>query len=260
MLSYLELPRPAIFAHRGSSTFAPENTLAAFELAVQHNCDGIELDVMLSGDKNLIVIHDNDLSRTTGFKGYVSDLPVSVIKQLDAGSYFDIEFRNEKIPLLEEVLEQFGNRIFINIELKNYSSVFDNLPELVAKSIKQFNLQESILISSFNPIALLKFKRLLPHTPTGILCMPGRSGWWSRSSLASSTMRYDAIHPEKGDVTRALIDRSHAHSKRVHVYTVNAPRDLIHLLEISIDGIFTDDPLTARSVLTSQFPGTSIPG
>lgn len=260
MLSYPELPRPAIFAHRGSSAHAPENTFAAFELAVNQDCDGIELDVMLSGDMNLIVIHDSDVSRTTGFKGKVAELSVSILKQLDAGSYFDVEFKNEKIPLLEEILEQFGNRTLLNIELKNYESIFDNLPDQVAKVVKNFNLQDSVLISSFNPIALVKFRRLLPQTPIGLLALPRKSGWWSRSSFASTLLRYDALHPEIGDVTKPLIDRSHTNSKRIHAYTANHPEDLARLFEMNVDGVFTDDPLMARSILTGQFPGTSVLG
>jgi glycerophosphoryl diester phosphodiesterase len=260
MLSYKELPRPAIFAHRGSSAYAPENTLIAFNLAIHQECDGIELDVMLSGDKNLVVIHDNDLSRTTGFKGNVSKLPLSVLKELDAGSFFDIEYQNEKIPLLEEVLELFGARTFINIELKNYESIFDNLPELVGGLVKKFNLKNSILFSSFNPVALLKIKRQLPESPIGLLSFPGKSGAWSRGKLAEVLIRYDAIHPEKGDATRLLIDRAHARSKRVHTYTANEPGDLSRLFDLNVDGIFTDDPVTARSLLKSLSPGASIPG
>ncbi len=259
MISYQELPRPAIFAHRGSSARAPENTLAAFELALQHECDGIELDVMLSGDGQIVVIHDDDLSRTTGFKGNVANLPVAVIKQLDAGSYFDIEFRNEKIPLLEEVFEQLGKRAFINVELKNYQSIFDNLPDLVSKLVIGFHLQNSILFSSFNPIALIKIKRKIPNAAIGLLALPGSAGRWARSWPGWALTRYDAIHPEKQDITRKLIQRAHVSSKRVHAYTVNSPEEVVRLFDLNIDGIFTDDPLSARMLLTGQHPGASIP-
>lgn len=180
MVAYQDLPTPAVFAHRGASAHAPENTLAAFELALRQGCDGIELDAMLTADREVVVFHDSNLQRTTGIQGRVSGLPLATLKQLDAGSYFDVQYKNERIPTLDETLEVLGNRTVINIELKNYRSLRDDLPEIVAEIVRKHALHANILFSSFNPIALRKIKRQLPHAPLALLALPGRSGWWAR--------------------------------------------------------------------------------
>ena len=114
-------PRPFIFAHRGASSHAPENTLAAFELAIQQNADGIELDVKLTADGHVVAIHDATVDRTTGARGRVKDLPLTDLRSLDAGSFFAPNFKAEKIPTLEDVFEAVGRRTLINVELTLYS-------------------------------------------------------------------------------------------------------------------------------------------
>src|SRR3972149_525582 len=128
-------PIPAIFAHRGSSAHAPENTLAAFELALQQEADGIELDAKLSADQQEDIIHDQTVDRTTHGTGRVRDLSPPALRELDAGSHFDVAFRGELIPTLAEVFEAVGKRTFINIELKNYESPNDPLPQKVVQLV-----------------------------------------------------------------------------------------------------------------------------
>src|SRR5689334_23229806 len=111
------LPRPVIFAHRGASAYAPENTIASFEFAVAQGTDAIELDVKLSADGHVIVHHDPTVDRTTNGKGKVKDLTLAELKTLDAGGFFSENFHGEKIPTLEEVFEAVGKRTFINVEL-----------------------------------------------------------------------------------------------------------------------------------------------
>src|SRR3990170_393671 len=103
-----QLPRPVIFAHRGASAYAPENTLAAFSLAVRQKSDGIELDAKLSADGHVVVIHDQTVDRTTSSRGRVADLTLADLREMDAGSHFDVEYKGERIPTLEEVFEAIG--------------------------------------------------------------------------------------------------------------------------------------------------------
>jgi glycerophosphoryl diester phosphodiesterase len=124
-----DLPRPVIFAHRGASGYAPENTLTAFNLAVQQGSDAIELDVKLTADGQIVVFHDQTLERTTSATGKIGEKTLSELKELDAGSHFDISYLNERIPTLEEVFEAVGQRTSINVELTNYASPYDRLPE-----------------------------------------------------------------------------------------------------------------------------------
>lgn len=242
------LPRPIVFAHRGSSAHAPENTLSAFNLAIEQGADAIELDTMLSADGQVMVIHDEKLDRIAGIQKEVKNLDLAELKKLDAGKYFNSTYEGERIPTLSEVFEICNKKIFINIELKNLSSPFDDLPHRVADLVKQFKIEEYIIFSSFNPIALIRIKRHLPHVPIGLLADTGWLGYWARSRIGS-IINYDALHPWLGDVTSKLVNNAHQNGKRVHVYTVNNPEDIRRMKAFNVDGFFTDDPLMALQIL-----------
>jgi glycerophosphoryl diester phosphodiesterase len=244
-----ELPRPAIFAHRGASAHAPENTLAAFELAIRQKADAIELDAKLSTDGQVVVIHDPTVDRTTDGHGWVGKMTLEALRELDAGTYFDVAFHGECIPTLEEVFETVGRETFINIELTNYVSPGDGLPQIVAGLVKHRHLETRVLFSSFNPQALIRAKRILPDVPIGLLASPGWSGCWTRSWLGRILVPYDALHPERQDVTPRLVRAAHQRNQRVHTYTVNDPQEMRRLFDLGIDGVFTDDPALARQVL-----------
>jgi glycerophosphoryl diester phosphodiesterase len=250
MFSYL--PRPSIFAHRGSKMHAPENTLAAFELAITHKADAIELDAKLSTDGYVVVIHDSTVDRTTDGTGKVGKLPLAALKELDAGSYFDIAFRYEKIPTLEEVFEAVGGRIPINIELTNYVSLTDPLPAIVSSLVSRYGLERQVMFSSFNPLALIRVRRYLPNAPIGLLGLDGWSGAWTRTRIAN-LVPHEALHPWLEDVNEALVKKVHAQGRRIHAYTVNEPEDMRRLYRCGADGIFTDDPLLARETLAALY-------
>jgi glycerophosphoryl diester phosphodiesterase len=247
-----EPTHPILFAHRGASAHAPENTLAAFELALRHDADAFELDAKLSGDGQVIVIHDQTVDRTTDGQGDVRNMTLAALKELDAGSFFDIAFCGERIPTLAQVFETFGHKTFINVELTNYASPNDDLPARVVELVKHHRLEKQVLFSSFNPRALRTAIQLAPEVPIGLLASPGRNGWWARSWLGRMIVPYEALHPELSDVNPALVALIHRHGHRVNVYTVNQPEDMKRLFAMGIDGIFTDDPRLARQVLTAS--------
>ena len=235
------LPQPAIFAHRGASAHAPENTLAAFELALAEGADGIELDVKLSADGHVVVIHDMTVDRTTGVHGRVKDLSLADLRALGAGSFFSEKFQNEKIPTLEEVFEAVGKRTFINVELTNYNAPRDLLVEAVCTLVKKFGLQERVMFSSFFALNLSKAHRILPEVPRGLLAFNGLLGAWARS-FGFAFGSYQALHPSLNDTTHQQVQRVHRLRRRVHVWTVNASDDMRRLFHWGVDGIFTDDP------------------
>ena len=248
-MAYQNLPRPTIFAHRGASAHAPENTLAAFRLAVEQKADAIELDAKLSADGQVIVIHDQTVDRTTNGHGLVRRMPLAALRELDAGSHFDIAFHGEPVPTLEEVFETVGKSIFINVELTNYASLTDSLPEKAAALVKKFGLEQSVMFSSFSPLALIRARRQLPEVPLGLLTVKGSAGAWARGWLGKLLVPYQALHPEQGDATPILIQRAQRQGYRVHVYTVNQRADLQRLFASGVDGVFTDDPPLAQQVL-----------
>lgn len=228
---------PKIIAHRGASGHTPENTLAAFQLALDQNADGIELDVMLSADKQIVVIHDSTVDRTTNGSGHVRNMTLAQLKQLDAGN-------GEKIPTLEEVLMNFGGKYLINIELKNYATIFDGLPVKVAQMVKSFNLEDTILFSSFNALNLPRVRHHLPGARLGLLTAPKSARQW-----IWRLFRYDALHPFFSDVDEGLVAACHARQQQVNVWTVNEPEDMQQMAALQVDSIITNFPLLARQVL-----------
>jgi glycerophosphoryl diester phosphodiesterase len=241
-------PCPVVFAHRGASARAPENTLAAFELALAQGAHGIELDAKLSADGEAVVIHDTTIDRTTGKTGRVSRLTLAALRELDAGSFFSDDFSGEKIPTLAEVFATVGRRAFINVELTNYSTPRDGLAEVVCELVKRFGLEDRILFSSFLPANLARTRDLLPAVPRGLLTLGGWMGWWARS-FGFSFGDYQALHPNLRDATPQQASRVHRLKRRLHVWTVNAAEDMRRLLGWGADGIITDDPKLAMQVL-----------
>jgi len=247
-LNYSNLNRPTIFAHRGSSAYAPESTLAAFKLAIQQHADAIELDAKLSADGQVVVMHDETVDRTTDGSGWVNSLSLAELKRLDAGSKFSLTYQSEKIPTLAEVFEVIGNQIFINVELKNISSPIDDLPDRVVSLVKQYRLENSVILSSYNPIALIRARFLLPKVPLGLITFRGLA----KATLRSRMVRFGpllALHPASMDVTPELIHAAHQAKCRVHAYAVKQPDEMQRLFELGVDGIFTVDPPLAQKVL-----------
>lgn len=241
------LPSPVIFAHRGSSAHAPENTLAAFELTVEQGADGIELDVKLSADGHVVVIHDATVDRTTGMHGRVKDMRLDELRALDAGSFFSEKFKGEKIPTLEEVFETVGEKTFINVELTNYNAPRDHLVESVCMLVKRFGFQKRVLFSSFLAANLSKSRSYLPNVPTGLLALPGILGAWQRS-FGFAFGKYDALHPHLRNATQQQIYFVHRLNRRAYVWTVNEEDDMRRLFKWGVDGIITDDPQLAVKV------------
>lgn len=230
---------PKIIAHRGSSAHAPENTIAAFRLALEQGADGVELDVMLSKDGHLVVIHDDTVDRTTDGKGAVRDMTLEELRSLDAGG-------GQKIPTLDEVFEEFGGQFIINVELKNYSSVFDQLPVEAAMMINNYQLGKSVIVSSFNPFNLPRFHRRLPEPALGLITQPNSAKKW-----VWRLFNYDALHPHFSDVDQVLVTALHQRNRQLNVWTVDDPAEIQRLADLGVDSIITNDPEAARKVLVA---------
>jgi glycerophosphoryl diester phosphodiesterase len=251
----LELPQPTIFAHRGSSAYAPENTLAAFELALRQGADAIELDAKLSADGQVVVIHDQTVDRTTPSSGRVSDLTLAELRKMDAGSHFDIAFKGETIPTLEEVFKAVGQLAIIDIELTNYISINDHLPDKVAVLVRQYKLAQRVIFTSFNPISLFRIRRLIPEAPIGLLARQGSRGALARSWLGRLT-NYQSLNPQFSDVNPKLVSKIHRKGCKVYAYIVNQEKDMRELFAMGVDGVYTDDPVLAKQTLRETAPSS----
>ncbi|HET7577979.1 MAG TPA: glycerophosphodiester phosphodiesterase family protein [Bacillales bacterium] len=232
-----------IIAHRGASSHSPENTMAAFEKAVEMKADYIELDVQMSRDGRLVVMHDCMIDRTTNGSGKISDLTWPALKKLDNGSWFNPPFTGERIPGLEEVLERFLGRIGILIELKNplqYPRIEKKLAELLMKKRAVSLVNHSVIVQSFDRVSIRKFHDDLPSIPVGILIN-------KRQRVTVGMLREFAgyahyVNPYRGWVNAERVRRIHRFGMKAMAWTVSRRKEMAPLLRAGVDGIITNDP------------------
>ncbi|MBN1265342.1 MAG: hypothetical protein JXA25_07600 [Anaerolineales bacterium] len=239
---------PRIIGHRGASANAPENTLAAFRLAAAMGADAVELDVQLTGDKKLVVFHDDVLDRTTNGSGCISEYTFADLKKLDAGSHFHPMFAGERIPELDEVFVEFQGGLLVNVELKSIRPERE-LVEKTYQCIAEHHMQYNVLVSSFNPFLLLAAHRIEPEIPLGLLVTRG-IGKLGRF-LLRRIFPHQAYHPEESLVSLALINRQHHKGTEVNCWTVNDTDRIKQLGAWKIDGIITNHPDLARKALVT---------
>lgn len=243
-----ELAYPLVLGHRGASAYAPENTLAAFRLALEQGADGIELDAKLSADGRIVVIHDQTVDRTTGGSGRVGEKTLAELRALDAGGWCHPSFAGERIPTLEEVLEEVGGRCLVDIEITNYASPFDPLPVRIADLVRRFGLQDQVVLTSFFPTNLYRARRALPGVAVGQLAWAGALGALARGWVG----RWFAprlLLPYHTDITPESVRREHTRGRRVIAWTVNETERAGRLLAWGVDGIITDDPIAMIEVI-----------
>jgi glycerophosphoryl diester phosphodiesterase len=240
------------FAHRGASRRAPQNTLAAFRLALEMGADGVELDVQTSKDGEAVVIHDFTVDATTDGQGRVADKTLAELRELDAGSWFDARFAGQRIPTLEEVIVEVGHQLLLNIELKIRGVRNAGLVAEVVRLIEDHNLVHRVVVSSFNPLPLRQVKKLNPRINTGLLYFFDLPGHLVRSSLAFLAGP-DALHPEKRLVNQEYTDWAKERSYRVNVWTVDESAEMERLVALGVDGIITNHPDVLREVLEKSW-------
>jgi glycerophosphoryl diester phosphodiesterase len=233
--------RPLIFAHRGASHDAPENTMAAFLLAAELGADGIEFDVQLARDGEVVVIHDFSLESTTDGHGRVANKALDELKRLDAGSWLGPESAGQRIPTLQEVVEGVGHRLLLNIELKTTSLRAKDLVAEVVRSVEDHNLLDRVVVSSFNHLVLWQVGRLNPAIQLGLLYAPD-APLSSRTAWARHLVRPDALHPHYSIVNDEYVRWARQHGYRIHTWTVNDPDDAQDLTRWGVDIIITDRP------------------
>lgn len=234
-------PRPLNFGHRGAPCAAPENTLAAFQRARELGADGVELDVMLSSDGSVVVRHDHNLERTTDGRGRVSDLTVDELVALDAGAWFGSQYEGQRIPTLREVLRWSGGEMLLNIELKTRSLSQSTLEKKVVALIHEHGHQSRVVVSSFNPLALWRVRRLSPDLHTGLLHAPALPAYLRRAWLRPLA-RPDALHPQFEMLNERYLSWARACGYRVNVWGAAQPEDLWRLIKLGADMIITDRP------------------
>lgn len=234
---------PLVIGHRGFSRIAPENTLSAFEAATKLGVDMIELDVTLSKDGKLIVIHDDDLDRTTNGKGPVVNHTLEELKLMDAGSWLNNEFKASKIPTLEEVFNQFGNKVMINVEIKEPTHPTISVVEKVVDLIQKRKLAPTVVISSFNHDVLKKVYSLDKSLKIAVLT--DKSLDKIDAVALTKSLHGISFNPDSQHITKEEVDKLHEAGLLVLPWSHTAndsPETIQKMLAIGVDGIFTNHP------------------
>lgn len=247
------LSRTQISAHRGFSHKAPENTLPAFQAAIDCGADYIELDVQLTADDQLVVFHDESLERTTNGKGKLSDYTYEQLQELSAGSWFgkNGEFDDVRIPLFTEVLDLVGRNALLNIEIKR-SGDPKKTAERVVELIEQYGIVNTCYITSFSYPALKKVKQLDPKIKTGFI-----ANLFTATSYAQLPY-IDAVSMNYLFVNQSVVNSVHRNGKRIFVWTVDRQRDVQKMLALGVDNIITNRPDKALEIVDSKKVGDTI--
>lgn len=237
--------RPLVLGHRGASNDAPENTMAAFRLALEQGADGFELDVRRCRSGEVVVVHDGDTVRTTGVRFSVPRTPWSQLRRLDAGSWRGEEFTGQRIPLLTEVLEAFP-RAIVNVELKSEGAGDPLLALEVARIVRAAEARGRVLVSSFDPLLVAAFRASSPRAAAGTL-FSAEQRW--RLRAAFGRLLGTALHPERTLVTPERSASWRAAGHAVHVWTVDDPALVEALCAMEVDSVITNRPEIAREAV-----------
>lgn len=226
-----------IFAHRGLSEYAPENTLTAFEMAIEKGAEAIEFDVQYTADGEIVVIHDFILGRTANGSGMVKDKNWDELKTLDAGSWFGENFRGIGIARLEEVLKALPANVLLNIELKRIAmDRRAGFAEELVRLIRQY--PREYIVSSFDHYLLREVQEIDADVPLGLLYCSGLIdviGYAEENGLKIS-----AIHPSIEYVNTELVEQAHRRNIKVNVYTIKAKEQAQAVRVLGVDGIFVN--------------------
>lgn len=234
--------RTEIFAHRGNSYMAPENTLAALKSAIEEGADGAEIDVRMTKDGELILLHDRSLLRTGGIDIRIDQLNYSQLEGIDVGSWFSPDFKGEKIPTLKEALELSKDELTLMIEVKSESYDDIEIVRRVVENVEEMGLDQDVIIASFNLGVLKEVKSLNSSIAT---CLILRFAYGDVNEIEY----VDMFSVESKFIQRKVFQTISNGSKALAVWTVNEGKQIASLRDMGIDAIITDRPVTAREIL-----------
>jgi len=238
-----------IYAHRGACGFFPENTMLAFHKALEANSDGIELDVQLTRDGHVVIIHDETVERTTDGTGRVIDYTLAELQKLNAAAHWGDGSAFHAIPSFEEYCSWVASTPLItNIEIKSSVIYYPELEKKTLALIKAHHLEGRVLISSFNHLSLIESKRLAPALPCGVLVpIPGLVN----AGYGIKHFGFEYYHPAYSSLDEEKVAECHRHGIGVNVWTVNTMEALENCYRWGCDGIFTNYPEVARPYVDS---------
>ncbi len=236
------MKRPLLFAHRGFSNDYPENSPIAFQMAyAKTDADGIESDVQLSKDGELIIFHDVTLERTSNGRGYVKDHTYEELLQLDIGSWKSPEFAGQHIWTLDQLLDFCHEaHLILNIELKNYEILYEGLEQRVIDKVRARKMEDEVFVSSFNHISMQRFKELCPDIKTGLLYetpLVDIERYIERSKADNMHPKYVLLQCQS-----ELMDLFHSLNMKVNTWTVNDEANMRDMISRGADCIISNFP------------------
>lgn len=229
-----------IIGHKGAAGYAPENTLASLRKGIEMGLKFVEIDVQLTKDHEVVVIHDYSLNRTTNGNGFVKAHTLSEIKKFDAGSWYGDAFQKEEIPTLEEVLKILPKDVWLNIEIKNIARERANIEEKILELINRYEIEDQIVISSFDHLSLNKVRSLNKTIKIGVLLYAYLLDPWSQ--LDTYELKPYSIHPAIEYLDEAFVDEAKKRGYKVFPYTVNTIEEYAYCMYLGVDGVFSDYP------------------
>ena len=239
-----------VFAHRGYSGKYPENTMLAFREAEKAGADGIELDVQLSKDGQIVIIHDETLDRTTTGTGWVKDHTLKELRELDASIIKGSLYSPQHIPMLEEYCDWVKDtKLITNIELKTSIICYPEIEEKTAEMVKAFGLTDRVIFSSFNHLSALRMKELLPECPVGALVEINDLQY---AGYYCHKYGFDFYHPDCHLLTKANVDNCKEYGIGINTWTVNDLGTVETMVEWGVEGIIGNFPMIPKAWLKAQ--------
>lgn len=237
------------FAHRGFSGKYPENTMLAFEKAIAEGVDGIELDIQLTKDGEVVIIHDEKIDRTTDGEGYVVDYTYEELSKFDASYIYRGKMGFNKIPTLREYFELVKDLdIITNIELKTGINEYLGIEEKVWDLIQEFKLQDKIIISSFNHFSVMRMKKIAPNMKYGFLS----EDWIIDAGKYTHSHGIQCYHPRFNNLIPEVIEELKSYGLEINTWTVNLESDMRYLISHKIDVIIGNYPDLAKKIINEN--------
>ena len=244
-----------VIAHRGASAYYPENTMPSFEGAIAMGADMAELDVQFTADKEVVVFHDEKISRCTNGRGRIADYDLASLKQLDAGEWFDKKFKNTRIPELADVLALCKNRIAVNIEIKTEAVddiIAGGIEEKCLQLVERCGMKKHVVFSSFDPRAILHLKQIDKTAPVAVFSFEKKIYGSRLPSDIVKSLQADAFNCSASELNKKWLADLRSNNIPVNIYTVNNEKKMRQYLKMGVSGIFTNKPDVLKSVLADQ--------
>lgn len=233
-----------IIAHRGASAYYPENTLPSFEGAISLGADMVEFDVQLTSDKEVVVFHDEKISRCSDGRGRIADYTLAALKKLNVGSWFGKNFKGTRIPTLEETLNACKGRVAVNIEIKTEAvgkTFFGGVEEKCLKLVDQIGMRKHAVFSSFDPRAIMHLKEIDNTVPAAVLFEKRIYGSMRPAEVIDS-VGADAFNCKASELSSKWMADLRSKNIPVNIYTVNDRKNMQKFLHMGVNGIFTNKP------------------